>query len=229
MANVPPPSPSLSLSHSLCVTLPLIRVSVPAPSLQAGVPIRSLWENGWSRAWRKRLWGEGKCSDTHEQKSLHIYIFHSCMLSHAAKGMPLHIHAHTYKHSMLVMTLIQLGPTKESDLSARITFPLSAVSHPSLSRAALCPLAYPYNPLHWVLSHPPLLMTSIGWLQEEINCDEYSGHTEETFAGKILISGTDLLKSQHTTIREAPLPWGRSSAELRVWLSCAGFSISLDS
>lgn len=61
----------------------------------------------------------------------------------------------------------------------------------------------------------------------KINCDKYSGHMEETFAGRILISGTVLLKSQHTTIRSTT-PLRKRSAEMRVWLLCAGFSISLN-
>lgn len=96
------------------------------------------------------------------------------------------------------MTWIQLGPLKESDLSAKITFLLSAVTCSSLS----C----------W----PPSFDSSLCWILvcfpvEDINnrlvagavisCDEYSGHMEETFAGRILISGRDLLKTQHTTIR----------------------------
>lgn len=43
---------------------------------------------------------------------------------------------------------------------------------------------------------------------------KYSGHTEETFAGRILISGTDLLKRQLATIRSrVPLRATRAEAE----------------
>lgn len=60
----------------------------------------------------------------------------------------------------------------------------------------------------------------------QINCDRYSGHTEETFAGRILISCKDLLKSQHVTIRSITL-LRKAGAETRVWHSWA--DIGLDS
>lgn len=234
MVNVPSPSPSISLSHSVCVALPLIRVSVPAPSLQAGVLIRSLCENmvGWEP--EEKALGEGKCSDTHKHKCLHTYISQSMHAFPCCWGMPLHsyIHTRTYKHSMLVMTVIQLGPTKESDLSAKITFPLSAVSRPPLS---CCPLSFDSpprpSPLGFTLSFPVddinNRLVAGAAVNFQINYDKYSGHTEETFAGRILISGTDLLKSQHTTIRSTT-PLRKAHTVTRVWLSCAGFSISFD-
>ena len=115
IVNVPSPSMSLSLSHSLCAALPLIGVSVPAPSLQAG-GVDKIFVRKWLESLKKKALGEGKCSDKHKSL-IYIAIMHAFPCSWK---MPLHLHthSHTYEHSMLKMTLIQLGPAKKSDLSA---------------------------------------------------------------------------------------------------------------
>lgn len=99
------------------------------------------------------------------------------------------------------MTWIQLGPLKESDLSAKITSPRSAVTWSSLS---CWPPSFDSS-LCWILLSFPVEDINnrlvAGAVTLEISCDEYSGHMEETFAERILISGRDLLKTQHTTIR----------------------------
>lgn len=145
MASAPLPSLSLSLSHSLCVALPLIRVSVPAPSPQAEVADKISMRKWLEESLKKKkALGEGKCSDTHTSTNpwLHTYILQSLLSLQQGTFLNANTHMHLHVHSMLIMTLIQLGPTKESDLSAKITSPLSAASGSSLTSAALCPLTH---------------------------------------------------------------------------------------
>lgn len=137
------------------------------------------------------------------------------------------------------MTLIQLGPTKKSDLWTQCTSPM-----PVFTYAGLCPSHHRYNNLRWVLPLPcPPVFSVIDLFRWRGNdsrapavdsCASFSrllvinilDTTEETFAGRILISATDPLKRQLATIRDRGSPEDWSWA--RVWLSRAHFSISFN-